>query len=171
LATYTFGPFRLETEAAILFHRGEPVALGPRAVGLLRALVEQRGIPVSKDTLMETAWTGLAVEESNLPVQIAALRRVLSEAPGGERWIETLSRRGYRFVGPIDTQDEIAASSPLPSQDKPSLAVLPFNNFSGDPEQEYFADGMVEEIITALSRIRWLFVTARNSSFAYKGQK
>ena len=110
MPSYTFGPFRLDSEAAILFHRGEPVALGPRAVGLLRVLVERRGVPLSKDTLMETAWTGLAVEESNLPVQIAALRRVLSKAPGGNRWIETLPRRGYRFVGPVDTQDEKVVS-------------------------------------------------------------
>ena len=129
---------------------------------------------------MASAWNGRAVEESNLTVQIAALRRVLSEVPGGDRWIETLPRRGYRFMGPVDAQDEFVG--PVDAQDekvvsglaahtdKPSLAVLPFNNLSGDPEQEYFADGMVEEIITALSRIRWLFVTARNSSFAYKGQ-
>ena len=170
MPSYTFGPFRLDSEAGILFRRGEPVALGSRAVGLLRVLVERHGIPVSKDTLMETAWAGLAVEESNLPVQIAALRRVLSAAPGGERWIETLPRRGYRFVGPVDAQEEKVVSSPLPSPEKPSLAVLPFQNLSGDPEQEYFADGMVEEITTALSRIRWLFVTARTSSFSYKGQ-
>jgi TolB-like protein len=104
------------------------------------------------------------------PLQIAALRRVLSAALGGDRWIETLPRRGYRFVGPVDAREEKVVSGPLPSSDKPSLAVLPFHNLSGDPEQEYFADGMVEEIITALSRIRWLFVTARNSTFAYKGQ-
>jgi TolB-like protein/class 3 adenylate cyclase/predicted ATPase len=170
LPSYTFGPFRLDPEAAILFHRGEPVALGPRAVGLLRVLVERRGVPVSKDTLMETAWTGLAVEESNLPVQIAVLRRVLSGVPGGDRWIETLPRRGYRFVGPADEQDEKVVPRPLLSPDKPSLAVLPFQNLSGDPEQEYFANGMFEEIVTALARIRWLFVIARNSSFTYKGQ-
>ena len=170
LPSYAFGPFRLDSEAAILFRRGEPVLLGRRAVRLLCVLVERRGVPVSKDTLMETAWTGLAVEESNLPVQIAALRRVLGEAPGGDRWIETLPRRGYRFVGPVDAQVEKIVSGLAAYTDKPSLAVLPFNNLSGDPEQEYFADGMVEEIITALSRIRWLFVTARNSTFAYKGQ-
>ena len=113
MPSYTFGPFRLDSEAAILFHRGEPVTLGPRAVGLLRVLVERRGVPVSKDTLMDTAWAGLAVEESNLPVQIAALRRVLNETPGGDRWIETLPRRGYRFVGPVDEQEEKVASSPL----------------------------------------------------------
>src|SRR5215471_12829919 len=158
----TFGPFRLATQDNLLFRGSEPVALGRRAVALLRALVERpRGV-VSKDALIEVAWPGQAVEESNLTVQIAALRRVLSEAPGGDRWIETMPRRGYRFVGPVNASDEKVISGPLPSPEKPSLAVLPFQNLSGDPEQEYFADGMVEEIITALSRIRWLFVTARN---------
>ena len=169
LTSYTFGPFRLDTGAAILFRCGEPVGLGPRAVTLLRALVERHSVPVSKDTLIETAWTGLSVEESNLTVQISALRRVLSEAPGGDRWIETLPRRGYRFVGPVVAQEEDIVPDLNSSAEKPSLAVLPFANMSGDPEQECFADGMVEEITTALSRIRWLFVTARNSSFTYKG--
>ena len=133
---------------------------------------------------MEAAWPGLAVEDSNLTVQIAALRRALGEVPGGESWIATLRRRGYRFVGPVVTKSEAlvpatltvdAATRPAPMMalalpDKPSIAVLPFENLSGDAEQEYFVDGMVEEIITALSRIRWLFVIARNSTFTYKGQ-
>jgi class 3 adenylate cyclase/predicted ATPase len=95
------GPFRLDTEAGILFRGTEPVALGSRAVALLRVLTERPGAPVSKDALIEAAWSGNVVEESNLTVQIAALRRVLAEEPGGEGWIETLPRRGYRFVGPI----------------------------------------------------------------------
>jgi len=99
-ATYILGPFRLDAETDTLFRGGEPVSLGRRAVALLRVLVEQRGIPVSKDALMEAAWAGLTVEESNLAVQIAALRRVFGEEPGGANWIETLPRRGYRFVGP-----------------------------------------------------------------------
>ena len=131
---------------------------------------------------MEAAWSGLAVEDSNLTVQIAALRRALREVPGGEDWIVTLPRRGYRFVGPVVTKSEaqeapmadpaskLSPTTPPALPDKPSIAVLPFNNLSGDPEQEYFADGMVEEIITALSRIRWLFVIARNSTFTYKGR-
>src|SRR5215472_2367824 len=95
---YLLGPFRLDTEAGILFRGAEPVALGQRAVALLRALVEQPQIPISKDALIEAVWAGLTVEETNLAVQISALRRVFGEEPGGEGWIETLPRRGYRFV-------------------------------------------------------------------------
>ena len=180
-ATYILGPFRLDAETDTLFRGGEPVSLGHRAAALLRVLVERRGIPVSKDALMEAAWAGLTVEESNLAVQIAALRRVFGEEPGGENWIETLPRRGYRFVGPASTRDQgavsaasQAANSPGSSNpalpDRPSIAVLPFQNISADPEQEYFADGMADEIITALSRFPSLFVIARNSSFTYKGR-
>src|SRR5215468_1470720 len=98
-ANYAFGPFRLDAQGETLFRGTERVALSHRGVALLRILIDRAGAPVSKDVLMEAAWPGLAVEESNLTVQIAALRRVLREEPGGERWIETLPRRGYRFVG------------------------------------------------------------------------
>jgi TolB-like protein len=173
MTIHTLGPFRLDTQDDLLLLGSAPVALGRRAIALLRTLVERPGALVSKDALIEAAWSGRAVEESNLPVQIAALRRVLGEAPGGDRWIETLPGRGYRFIGPVftavaETQQPPGRPPPLP--DKPSIAILPFQNMSGDPEQEYFSDGMVEEIIIALSRIRWLFVIARNSSFTYKGQ-
>jgi adenylate cyclase len=218
MAIHVLGPFRLDAQHDLLLRESAPVPLGRRAIVLLRTLVERSGALVSKDVLIEAAWSGRLVEENNLPVQIAALRRVLGEAPGGDRWIETLPGRGYRFIGPIVTEvaqgiiagaprddaepdpapmpqdhterrqptretGQLASSAPaeiaepvqpmsLPStlSDGPSIAVLPFQNMSGDPEQEYFADGMVEEIITALSRIRWLFVIARNSSFTYKGQ-
>jgi len=137
---YAFGPFRLDVSAEILFRDAEPMPVGRRAVAVLRALLERPGVPVSKDDLMQAAWPGLAVEEGNLTVQIAALRRVLAAQP-----------------------------EPLPA-DGPSIAVLPFQNMSEAPDQEYFADGMVEDIITALSRIRRLFVIARNSTFVYKGR-
>src|SRR5262249_31447095 len=183
-STYILGPFRLDAEAKILFRGAEPVVLGKRAVALLHALVERPGTPISKDALIEAAWPGLTVEESNLSVQISALRRVFGEEPGGEHWIETFPRRGYRFGGPVSIQEQgtVADSFPLPDfpmpggapslalPNQPSIAVLPFQNMSDDPEQEYFADGMVEEIITALSRFRSLFVIARNSSFTYKGR-
>src|SRR5262245_4406703 len=105
-ATYILGPFRLDAETDTLFRGSELVSLGHRAVAVLRVLVEQQGIPVSKDGLMDAAWAGLSVEESNLAVQIAALRRVFEEEPGGESWIETLPRRGYRFVGPASIRDQ-----------------------------------------------------------------
>ena len=173
---YEFGPFRLDAEAEILFREGQPIVLGQRAVALLRLLLEHAGAPVSKDALFEAAWPGLTIEDSNLTVQIAAMRRAFGEA-GGSDWIETLPRRGYRYVGPAVTIGEappapLSASqqnSALALPDKPSVAVLPFTNLSGETEQEYFADGMVEDIIAGLSRIKWLFVIARHSSFAYKG--
>jgi TolB-like protein/Flp pilus assembly protein TadD len=174
---HAFGPFRLDPDAEMLFRGAEPIALGRRAVSLLRVLVERPGMPVSKHALIEAAWSGLAVEESNLTVQIAALRRVLGEKPGGEFWIETLPRRGYRFVGPVAKEEVGRAPRPhtevpiaLALPDKPSIAVLAFQSMSGDPEQEYFADGISEDIITGLSKLRWFFVIARNSSFAYKGK-
>jgi DNA-binding winged helix-turn-helix (wHTH) protein len=107
-----FGPFRLDAEAEILFKGAEPIPLGRRAVALLRALVVRQGAPLSKDELINAAWPGLAVEESNLSVQIAALRRVLGEEPGGNGWIETLPRRGYRFVGPVVNENNTSAPTP-----------------------------------------------------------
>jgi TolB-like protein len=123
---------------------------------------------------MAAVWPATAVEDTNLNMQIAAIRRILDEARAGRSCIQTIPGRGYRFAVPVtrvaadNSARQPSGAPPLP--DKPSLAVMPFQNMSADPEQEYFADGMVEEIITALSRIRWLFVIARNSSFTYKGQ-
>src|ERR1700730_5586141 len=160
----------------MLFHGDQPSAIGRRAVSLLRLMLERAGEPVSKDALIEAAWPGLAIQESNLTVQIAAVRRAFEETAGGSAWIETLPRRGYRFVGPaITTADSSAepvqqGSPAFALPDKPSVAILPFLNLNKDPEQEYFADGMVEDIITALSRFKSLFVIARNSSFTYKGK-
>ncbi len=173
---YEFGPFRLDADAGILFRGAEPTMLGQRAVLLLRLLLQRAGAPVSKDALVEAAWPGLAIDDSNLTVQIAALRRVLADAAQGESWVETLPRRGYRYVGPAVTRGSPQAESvpqPIPAlalPEKPSVAVLPFSNLSGDPEQGYFADGMVDDIITGLSRIKWLFVIARSSSFTYRGR-
>src|SRR4029079_14044347 len=145
---YEFGPFRLDTDAEILFRGAEPIVLGRRAVALLRLLLERAGAPVSKDALIAAAWPGLAIEDSNLTVQIAALRRVFEQVTGGAGWIETMSRRGYRYIGPAVTMGSRLAEARPPTlalPDKPSVAVLPFLNLSGDPDQEYFADGMIED--------------------------
>src|SRR5215813_4198142 len=112
-AMYALGPFRLDAEAEILFRNGEPLPIGRRPVALLRVLVERAGMPVSKDALLEAACAGLVVDESNLPVQILAVRKVLSQEPGGEHWIETLPRRGYRFVGPVERADVEAITAAL----------------------------------------------------------
>jgi adenylate cyclase len=171
---YEFGPFRLDISAEILFRGADPTPVGRRAVAVLRALLERPGVPVSKDALMQAGWPGLTVEEANLTVQIAALRRTLGEEPGADRWIETLPRRGYRFVGSVTASNDLVLSKPASElaapllSDRPSIAVLPFQNMSEAPAQDYFADGMVEEIITALSRTPRLFVIARNSTFTYK---
>ena len=170
-ATYRFGSFALDADTGALFCEGEPSLLGQRGAALLRLLLERAASPVSKDALIEAAWPGLAVEDSNLTVQIAALRRALEQGGGG-RWIETLPRRGYRYAGPPVTRsdataNDIAHPAALAVPEKPSIAVLPFEQ-SGDTA--WLADGMVDDIITGLSRIRWLFVIARNSSFVWRGR-
>lgn len=164
--TFLFGPFRLLVGQRELLLHGVPVQLGSRVFDLLFALVRRRGEVATKDDLMAEAWPGTIVEENSLHVQISALRKALGEQAGGSRYIATVPGRGYRFVAPVE--EEGAAKLPLP--DIPSIAVLPFTNLSSDPEQDYFADGIVEDVITALARFSSLFVTARNSSFTYKGR-
>jgi TolB-like protein/class 3 adenylate cyclase/predicted ATPase len=167
-----FGRFRLDLARRELRRDEKPVRLGSRALDILCVLASAEGRVVTKDELMARVWAGVVVEEHNIQVHISALRRAFEEDGDGESWIVTVPGRGYRLLRPREppAADDPAPGRSLPVADKPSLAVLPFVNLSGDPEQEYFADGMVEELITALSRIRWLFVIARNSSFTYKGQ-
>ena len=155
-----------------------PVALGSRALDLVWLLADRHGELISKDEIMETVWSGRVVEENNLTVQISTLRRVFDQARSGGSCIQTVVGHGYRFVAPVTritsqsaSAVALSATNQLPAPpDKPSIAVLPFQNIGGDRAQEYFADGVVEEIITALSRIRWLLVIARNSRLAFKGQ-
>jgi TolB-like protein len=172
---WLFGEFRLDRRIGVLFRRDQsgvfaPLAMGSRALEILGVLVERPGELVSRAEIIAVVWPGTVVEDSNLDVQVAALRRVLDERGTEGSCIQTIRGRGYRFTASVTPVEAGPVSGMPPLPDKPSLAVMPFQNMSGDPEQEYFADGMVEEIITALSRIRWLFVIARNSSFTYKGQ-
>src|SRR6516164_3826628 len=164
--TLEFGPFRLDLRRRQLSRDGKAVALGSRALDLLCALAVARGELVTKDRLMATLWPGIAVEEHNLYVHISTLRKALGTEEN-EQYLVTVPGRGYRFLA---TQFAADPRPDLPAADRPSIAVLPFLNMSGDPEQDYFADGMVEELTTALSRFRHLFVIARNSSFTYKGR-
>ena len=101
IAVYEIGPFRLDPAAGLLTRLGVAESLGPRAIAVLTVLVQNAQQAVAKSALMDAAWPGLVVEEANLSVQISSIRRVLAQVPGGERWVETLARRGYRFIGPV----------------------------------------------------------------------
>jgi TolB-like protein/predicted nucleotidyltransferase len=162
----TFGDHRLDLARRELRSGGELVAIEPRAFDLLAFLVQHRDRVVGKDDLLQGVWGGRIVSDSALTTRINAVRRALGDDGTAQRLIRTVTGKGVRFVGKVA---EIADQAPITGE-KPSIAVLPFLNLSGDPEQEYFVDGMVEEIITALSRIRWLLVLARNSRLSYKGQ-
>ena len=171
---FHFGDHVLDTERRELRRGAELVPLEPQVFDLLVYLVRNRGRVVSKDDLIDGVWAGRIVSDSALTTRLNAVRKAVSDSGAEQRVIRTLARKGVRFVAEVTEGGilEVAAAAPGPPiapTDKPSIAVLPFANLSGDPEQEYFADGMAEEIITALSRIRWLFVIARNSSFTYKG--
>lgn len=176
-----FGDCVLDLERRELARGSTPVAVPPQVFDLLVYLLEHRERVVGKDELFDAVWAGRVVSESTLASHINAARKAVGDSGQQQRVIRTVARKGFRFVDAVTetavhAAERVAAASvaagpddalPLPA--KPSIAVLPFVNLSGDPEQDYFADGVVEDIIAALSRHRWLFVVSRNSSFAYKG--
>lgn len=171
----------LDLERRELTRGSETVSIGPRVFDLLAYLVQNRERVVSKDDLLDAVWSGRTVSESTLTSHINAVRKAIGDSGEEQHLVRTLPRKGFRFVGEV-TEDRSApgapsAAPPLSDEshttllcNKPSIVVLPFQNLSGNPEQSYFADGVVEEIITALSRVRWLFVIGRNSSFTYQGR-
>ena len=150
-----FGPFQVDPMRGTLLRDGRPVVVGQRGIALLLALVAAQGKTVPKSALMAAGWPGLAVEEGNLTVQIAGLRKLLGPGPQGLDWIVTVPRLGYRLILP-----QVLPPDPEPAG-RPKLAVLPFQNLSGEVEADYFADGIVADIITALSRFRSLAVVSR----------
>ena len=165
-ARASWGPFVFDPVAGALTRDGKPVSIGTRGAALLSALIDADGAAVGKDALLQAAWQGLSVEEGNLSVQVAGLRKAMGLRPDGQDWIATVPRVGYRLL-----KAEVAqAQDPQLPNVLPSLAVLPFDNLSGDREQDYFCDGIVEDVIAALSRFKSFAVVARNSSFVYKGR-
>ncbi len=162
---FGFGSFRLMSQRRELLLNGDLVQLGSRAFDLLLALVKRQGQLATKDELMAEIWPGTIVEENSLHSLISVLRKVLAGDAGGARFLQTVPGRGYRFVARVEHEKVVASSGPsatgsidptvasLPLPDKPSIAILPFTNMSADPDQEYFADGLVEDIIRELSRI------------------
>jgi TolB-like protein/Flp pilus assembly protein TadD len=161
--TLIFGRFEIRRRQRQLFADGQPVELGSRAFDILLALVDAEGAVVPKPELMDLVWPGTAVEENNLAVQIHALRRVLGE---NRKLVLTVAGRGYRFAGELRTEHRTQAEvSTAPSL---SIVVLPFTNLSDDREQQYFADGITEDLTTDLSRFADLMVISRQTAFAYR---
>jgi TolB-like protein len=173
---FLFGDYALDIERRELTRGRELISIGPQVFDLLAYLMQNRERVVSKDDLLDAVWHGRIVSESTLTSHINAVRKAVGDSGEEQGLIRTVARKGFRFVGEVTEATSSDGSRPTTSApalalpDKPSIAVLPFQNLSGDPEQEYFADGMGEDIVTALSRMRWLFVIARNSSFTYKGR-
>jgi TolB-like protein len=178
--TFLFEAFRLDRCG--LLRRDErgvfaPAVIGSRALDVLRVLVKADGDLVSKDEIMAAVWPGTVVEDNNLTVQIAALRRILDQGRADGSCIQTVAGRGYRFAAPVtrhagdsavsSTRVAVIGTRPPPPL---SIVVLPFTNLSNDPDQEHFADAVTDDLTTDLSRISGSFVIARSSAFTYKGK-
>ena len=216
---YTFGPYQLEAQERVLRRDGQPVTLPPKDLETLFVLVERAGHIVEKEELLEKVWPGVFIEEGNLSRHVFNLRQVLGDSPDGRKYIETIPRRGYRFVasvredgaatasdpaaspasGPAQTASQVDVKRTLwflpltvlialavtamlvsrrfwslrPPPQRAMLAVLPFANLSGDPREDYFADGLTEEMIAQLGQLQptKLGVIARTSIVRYKGTK
>jgi TolB-like protein len=184
--TLSFGDYEIDIERRELKRAKTPVHVEPQVFDLLVYLVKNRDRVVSKDDLIASVWGGRIVSDSTLTSRINAARKAVGDTGEHKKLIRTIARKGFRFVGavrlqpdgnepafaggtpPVEIQEQTRLALPLP--ERPAIAVLPFINMSGDPEQEYFSDGISEDIITALSKLRWFFVIARNSSFIYKGK-
>jgi len=183
---FVFDNHILDTDRRELRRGVEPIAVEPQVFDLLVYLVRNRERVVSKDDLIASVWGGRIVSESTLTSRVNAARKAVGDSGKDQRMIRTIPRRGLRFVGAVRAQPDDRHPAPvevpvpeeihappraaLPLPDRPAIAVLPFTNMSDDPEQEYFSDGISEDLITALSKLRWFFVVARNSSFTYKGK-
>jgi TolB-like protein/Tfp pilus assembly protein PilF len=159
---------------------GQRIALEPQVFDVLLYLVQNSDRVVSKDELFDKVWDGRIVSESTLTSRINAVRKAVNDNGRDQQLVRTVARKGFRFVGEVQADAKLAPTAPsmaheadhprlaLPVLDRTAIAVLPFVNMSGETEQEYFSDGISEDIITALSKLRWFYVIARNSSFVYK---
>lgn len=174
---FDFDDHILDTDLRELRRGGQMVAMQPQVFDLLVHLLQHRDRVVSRDDLIALVWGGKIVSDSTLDSRINAARNAIGDNGKEQRLIRTIPRKGIRFVGAVTGAPDAQAASQAGAErpgltlpDRPAIAVLPFDNMSGDREQDYFSDGITEDIITALSKLRWFFVIARNSSFTYKGK-
>jgi TolB-like protein/Tfp pilus assembly protein PilF len=174
---FQFNNFLIDTDRRELKGIDGFIHVEPQVFDLLVHLVRNTNRVVSKGELIESVWKGRVVSDAALNSRINSARRAIGDSGEKQGLIRTIQRRGFLFAAEVAERDQAApgagpapAPMTLPVPNKPAIAVLPFQNLSDDPAQEYFADGVVEDIITGLSRIKWLLVIARNSSFAFKGQ-
>jgi TolB-like protein len=170
---YHFDKFVLDTERFELSLRGHAVHAEPQVIELLVLLIENRDRMVSKDEINEAVWRGRIVSEAALSSRIKTARKILGDNGRDQRVIRTVHKKGFRFIAEItdakqSNREIIADQSPNAPRTKAAIAVLPFSNFSSQEEQAYFSDGITTDIITHLSKHRWLEVAARNTSFCYK---
>lgn len=178
---YLFEDYVLDPDRRELRRAGEHVELEPQVFDLLEFLIRTRDRVASRDDLLEAVWQGRIVSESTLSSRINAARAAIGDNGTAQRLIRTLLRKGVRFVGHVQEEPghepkaerdpvSVDVSDGEPTGKVPGIAVLPFTNMSGESEDEYFADGMAEEIITGLAQCTGLIVVARNSSFTFRGR-
>jgi adenylate cyclase len=165
---FLFEPFRFNRRTGGLFRRDDggllvSVAIGPRALAVLGILIARQGDLASKEEIMQAVWPGTVVEDNNLTVQISALRRVLDRGRAEGSCIQTIAGRGYRFVSTVTPEGRGV-------RPRLSIVVLPFTNLSEDREQQYFADGITDDVTTDLSRLADMFVISRNTAFTYRNK-
>ena len=188
-----FGPYRIDPAQHALFSGDRLIPLQPKVFDTLLVLAETQGRVVEKEELVRRVWPDTFVEEGSLARNVSTLRKLLGETPDGKAYIETIPKRGYRFTAEVI---HLASDSPEPfiengprndyrfgepirepgaaeqvlDAKQRSMVVLPFVNLSGEPDQEYFSDGLTEEITNALASIRGLRVVARTTAFQFKGK-
>ena len=164
---FNLGPWLVEPGLNAVSRNGARIHLTPKVMGVLVCLAQNAGEPVSKETLLQTVWPDTFVGDDVLKVSVSDLRRVLEDDAHEPRFIQTIPKRGYRLLAPVDAVEQTALAA---SVSRDSVVVLPFINVSADPEDEFFADGITEEIINALAQIKELRVVARSSAFSFKGK-
>jgi TolB-like protein/Tfp pilus assembly protein PilF len=177
---FLFADHTLDTDTRELRRNGEAIAVQPLVFDLLVHLIENRERVVTREDLLAALWDGRTVADSTLATHINAARRAVGDSGDAQKLIRTVARKGLRFVGEVQTVPAGAVPAPAaspsprlaasPDPGRPAIAVLAFNNMSGEGSQDYFSDGISEDLITALSKLRWFFVVARNSSFSYRGR-